>query len=323
MPATVAPTAPEARVRVRTRQKYLYPCYLRLRRVVRQFFFGGIFEQRSEVPLNCRGPSPTPISVASGPNKAKTHSRNEARVSLFCIRRYSLLHSSFYRRATMSERKGASSTATDTNFRRKWDKEEYAEKARQKDQEEKERMQENDERLKQGKRPRKGLKEDLPKPTELMKQRDYDLELDKNLNRTVVVQNPTGRGPGQPGFHCETCNRTYKDTTGYLDHINGRQHLRKLGQNTRISRSTVEQVRARIAFLREQKKEASSAKTFDFNKRLAEVKAKADAERAEKKAQKKAEKEKARMALVKDVAMQGDDDMTKMMGFGGFGSSKK
>ena len=51
----------------------------------------------------------------------------------------------------MSEKKGAyATTATDTNFRTKWDKEEYAEKAKQKDLEERERMQENEERLKQG-----------------------------------------------------------------------------------------------------------------------------------------------------------------------------
>ena len=51
----------------------------------------------------------------------------------------------------MAEKKGAyETTATDTNFRRKWDKEEYAEKARQKDEDERLRMQENDERLKQG-----------------------------------------------------------------------------------------------------------------------------------------------------------------------------
>ena len=51
----------------------------------------------------------------------------------------------------MSSRKGAyGARAQDTDFRKKWDKEEYAEKARQRDQEEKERMQENEERLKQG-----------------------------------------------------------------------------------------------------------------------------------------------------------------------------
>lgn len=62
----------------------------------------------------------------------------------------------------------------------------------------------------------------MPKPTELMKQRDAPLELDKNLGKTMVVQNPGGKGPGQPGFFCETCNRTYKDSVGYLDHINSR-----------------------------------------------------------------------------------------------------
>jgi hypothetical protein len=56
----------------------------------------------------------------------------------------------------MAENKsGAYGTkAADTDFRRKWDKEEYAEKARQKDEEERLRMQENEERMKQGTSPR-------------------------------------------------------------------------------------------------------------------------------------------------------------------------
>ncbi len=141
----------------------------------------------------------------------------------------------------MSGKQGAyGARAGDTDFRKKWDKEEYAEKARQRDQEEKERMQENEERLKQGmsvrldstyqalitacqgKKPRKSRKDDLPKPTELMKRREGSLELEKNLGKTMVVQSAGNRGPGVPGFYCETCNRTYKDSAGYLDHINGR-----------------------------------------------------------------------------------------------------
>jgi U4/U6.U5 tri-snRNP component SNU23 len=55
-----------------------------------------------------------------------------------------------------------------------------------------------------------------------MKQRDAPLELDKNLGKTMVVQNTSGRGPGVPGFYCDACNRTYKDSNAYLDHINGR-----------------------------------------------------------------------------------------------------
>ena len=51
----------------------------------------------------------------------------------------------------MSSAGGAYGTkAQDTEFRKKWDKEEYKEKAKQKDLEERERMQENEERLKEG-----------------------------------------------------------------------------------------------------------------------------------------------------------------------------
>ena len=56
-----------------------------------------------------------------------------------------------------------------------------------------------------------------------MKQREAPLELDKNLGKTMIVQNPGARGPGQPGFYCEVCQRNHKDSAGYLDHINSRQ----------------------------------------------------------------------------------------------------
>jgi len=51
----------------------------------------------------------------------------------------------------MAEKAGAYGTkASDTDFRKKWDKEEYAERARKKDEEERTRMQENEARMKQG-----------------------------------------------------------------------------------------------------------------------------------------------------------------------------
>lgn len=198
-----------------------------------------------------------------------------------------------------------------------------------------------------GKKPRRGKKDNLPKPTELMKRREGSLELEKNLNKTIVVQNTGNRGPGVPGFYCETCNRTYKDSSGYLDHINGRARkfspiyavsglllkqfvdLRALGQTTKVERSTVEQVRARIAYLREKTKEESNAKSFDFERRLAEVLEREAALREEKKPTKKALRERARVQLAQEVATagpdgpKGDNAMTAMMGFAGFGSSKK
>jgi hypothetical protein len=44
--------------------------------------------------------------------------------------------------------------ACDTDFRKKWDKQEYAERAKECDLEKKERMQENEEGTRQGMRPR-------------------------------------------------------------------------------------------------------------------------------------------------------------------------
>ena len=51
----------------------------------------------------------------------------------------------------MAEKQGAyEQKASDTDFRKKWDKAEYAEKARKKDEESRELAKENEERLKQG-----------------------------------------------------------------------------------------------------------------------------------------------------------------------------
>ncbi|CAE6501814.1 Zinc finger matrin-type protein 2 [Homo sapiens] [Rhizoctonia solani] len=221
----------------------------------------------------------------------------------------------------MSEKVGAyGNKAADAGFRRKWDTEEYAQKAKEKDEEERKRMQENEELMKKGKRPRK-RKEDLPKPTELMKQREHDLELAKNLNKTMIVQNAGGRGPGQPGFYCDLCQRTLKDTSAYLDHLNSRQHLRRMGQTTQIARSTLDQVRARIALLREKTREASTARSFDFEKRLQEVRDAEEQARAEKRRRKQEKNQPAEAEVVEKT--EEDESMAVMMGFGGFGSSKK
>ena len=95
--------------------------------------------------------------------------------------------------------------------------------------------------------------------------------------------------------------------------------LRALGQTTKIERSTLAQVQARIAYLREKTKEAASAKAFDFDQRLAEVREKEQLLREQRKAEKKAAKAKSRIALLNDT----DSEMTTLMGFSGFGSSKK
>lgn len=74
--------------------------------------------------------------------------------------------------------------------------------------------------------------------------------------------------------------------------------------------------------LREKTKEAANAKAFDFDQRLEEVRAAEQAARDAKKAEKKAIREARLIDAVKDPNPE-TDEMAMMMGFGGFGSSKK
>ncbi|POW00855.1 hypothetical protein PSHT_12838 [Puccinia striiformis] len=194
--------------------------------------------------------------------------------------------------------------AAGTDFRKTWDKAEYEAKAKQRDEEERERMKEADEALQKGKKPRR-KQVDLPKPTELMKQREAPLELNKNQNKTMIVQGST-RGPGAPGFYCDVCSRTSKDSSSYLDHLNSRFHLRALGQKTQVARSTIDQ---EIQAAEEAEREA---------KRLKKLQA--------REAQAKAKPPPGVYQSARSTETTGEndaDEMSKMMGFsGGFKSRK-
>jgi U4/U6.U5 tri-snRNP component SNU23 len=112
--------------------------------------------------------------------------------------------------------------------------------------------------------------------------------------------------------------------------------LRKLGQTTIVARSTLAQVRAKIASLRAQTASKVTAKNFDFQARLAAVRS-ADAEEKEKRREerkrKRAEKRTGEslgnLGVDKEatkVDVEGAkemDDMAAMMGFGGFAKKKR
>ncbi|EIM20346.1 hypothetical protein WALSEDRAFT_20701 [Wallemia mellicola CBS 633.66] len=203
-----------------------------------------------------------------------------------------------------------------SSFRKDYDVEHYRDKAKEEEQRARAFAKENEERISKGQKPlsrsafeqRKG-----PKPTQKLQQRDDPLELDKNTNKTVVVAQGTRQN--QPGFYCEACSRTYKDSASYLDHINSRAHLRKLGQTVDTERSTLQQVQARIALLRERTREASQKKEYDFRQRVADIR---QAE-IDKKTNKRKNK-KAKTAIENTESGDVDEEsveMARMMGFTG------
>lgn len=103
--------------------------------------------------------------------------------------------------------------------------------------------------------------------------------------------------------------------------------LLRLGQSTQVARSTVEEVRAKLAELRSRVKEKDAQREYDFESRVAEI-ARAEKAAKEEKKRKKAQEKEERKRKEKEERLNGgagaqDEEMMKMMGFGGFGGSRK
>lgn len=78
-------------------------------------------------------------------------------------------------------------------------------------------------------------------PTSSLKARSDDLTIDEKVNERRIVSVASGKTQ-QGGFYCETCDMLFRDSTSYLDHVNGRAHNRLLGMTMKVEEVTVERV---------------------------------------------------------------------------------
>ncbi|KAF3935924.1 hypothetical protein ABW20_dc0107777 [Dactylellina cionopaga] len=238
----------------------------------------------------------------------------------------------------MSKPKGVYDNAAtgDTSFRRTWDREEYAQKATERQAREAKERKERYEAKLAGKKyiPKSEIDADEKKfdDSKMVEARRDRIRLDENLNKVQMVPlGSTGgrRGRG-PGYYCEACDLNFTNSLEYVEHLNSKQHLHATGQSDVVERATVEMVRERLAWLKQRKREQDKAEEFDLAKRLAERKKVEEQERLERKEKKKIKKEEAKLKKVQtnnNIDQDGpiDNDaamMARMMGFGGFGSTK-
>ncbi|CAG9464866.1 unnamed protein product [Pedinophyceae sp. YPF-701] len=141
----------------------------------------------------------------------------------------------------------------DNTARRTWDKEEYAERAAKRDKEEQEIADLDPREVKRQKRlARDPLHQGLIAERSLLKSRSYKLDLERKLGKTQVVGLNTALSQ-QPGYYCSVCDCVLRDSTSYLDHINGKYHQRALGSSMVVEKSSVDQVRARMQLHKERK----------------------------------------------------------------------
>ncbi|KAI0391404.1 hypothetical protein F5Y17DRAFT_460866 [Xylariaceae sp. FL0594] len=225
--------------------------------------------------------------------------------------------------------------ADDTNFRRSYDLNEYAEKARVRESAEKEEAKARYEAKLAGKKYYKPAATGDETHTQARRQM---LDLSANVGKTMLV--PAGAGVGKrgrgAGFYCEACDLTFKDNIQWVEHVNSMQHLRHIGETGEVKKASADEVRRRVDEVWERLQEQKRAATVTLKERL-EIREEEEAREREARrlkrqadiARKRAEKEAAEKVKVEygdDVRIEGEhdeDDMMAAMGITGFGTSKK
>jgi len=213
--------------------------------------------------------------------------------------------------------------------RRSWDKDYYEAKA-------KERLEKGDDiddKVSKGK-PIKSDKEEF-KPAQkdaigpagseraFLTSRRNKVDLESKVGKTQVINPNLPETAAAAGWYCEVCACLLKDSTSYLDHINGKKHQRALGYSMRVERADVDRVKDRLQGMKRKMDECSRAKPVsavdDYEYRLAQQLVEDENKKKQRKDQaaaKKLEKEAAEMESA-------DPEIAELLGFGGFGGSKK
>lgn len=235
----------------------------------------------------------------------------------------------------MSNSKSAyGQAAGDTDFRKKYDLDEYAAKAKAREEAEKEERKLRYEAKLAGKKYYKPL----DGTESLTTARNATQDFSKLVGTTTLV--PAGAGVGKrgrsAGFYCEACDLTFKDNLQFLEHTNSMQHMRNIGQSGEVKKASAEEVHARIELLWERLQEKKREEVVSLKERLEVRKEEEDKEREEKRRKRKEleerkrlEKEEALRVKVEygeDVRIEGEhdeEDMMAALGFAGFGGSKK
>jgi len=178
---------------------------------------------------------------------------------------------------------GPKEGATDALGRKVWDKDHFIERA-------KNNIMFGPERIGRRKDPV------IPLPSSqrtFLKQRTQDLALDKNLGKSQVVTQHTIK-PMQGGYWCSVCECLLKDSSTWLEHINGRRHNRNLGMNMKVEKIGIDRVREKLKAMR--KVPEDEAEPEDIAARIQALEEEQEAKKLRKKEKKKRKKGKGTAA---------------------------
>lgn len=182
--------------------------------------------------------------------------------------------------------------ASDTDFRKTWDRDEYARKAAASEAQRKEEGKARYEAKLLGKKWHAPVDTSTLEATTSRNQR---LDVGSMVGKTTIV--PSGSAVGKrgkgAGFYCSDCDLTFKDNLQLVEHLNSKQHLIATGQSGEVLRAGVEDVRARLRMLAHQRRvreeESRQMWQLDLGQRLKD-REEQDAKEREEKRRKRNEK---------------------------------
>ncbi|CCI48475.1 unnamed protein product [Albugo candida] len=161
----------------------------------------------------------------------------------------------------------------------------------------------------------------------LLKARESKLALENDIGKVQMLLSKADESEtpqsSAAGYHCDVCECTLKDSVAYLDHVNGKKHLRRLGFSMRVERSSVEKVKLRLQNAIQSKWEPLLHRKRDL---VVDENDESNIEKVEEnknKRHKKNEAEGAQEDEGKEEISIEEQEMREMMGFKGFSSSKK
>jgi U4/U6.U5 tri-snRNP component SNU23 len=186
---------------------------------------------------------------------------------------------------TDSKKSAYGTAASDTDFRKTWDRAQYEAKAQKEQEERREEGKARYEAKLEGKK--------WHKPADLStldstSSRAGRIDVASMVGKSTLV--PAGSAVGKrgrsAGFYCEACDLTYKDNVQYIEHLNSKQHLINTGQSGEVVRATLQDVRDRLEMLKQRKREREEEDKrmgeVDLNARLKKAEEIEDKEREER-----------------------------------------
>ncbi|BDD57171.1 U4/U6.U5 snRNP associated protein [Monascus purpureus] len=162
---------------------------------------------------------------------------------------------------------------SDTSFRKTWDREEYAKKAKEEEEKRKAESKARYEAKLLGKKYHAPVDYSSLEATSSRRER---LDVASMVGKTTIVAAGAAvgkRGKGA-GFYCSDCDLTFKDNLQFVEHLNSKQHLIATGQSGEVVKASLEDVRMRLRMLAHQKRvneeEERRAWQLDLGQRLKE-----------------------------------------------------